>query len=192
MISLGGIEAAMINVAHAQMAQYWGIPSRGTGACTESKVLDMQAGFEKTLTLMMPAMAGCNMIFYPGTIEYAKTISYESLLLDNELCGAINRAMDGITVDAEHLALDLIAEVGSNGHYLGKKHTLKWLEKEHYIPKYFDRDLRDQWVEHGKRDSYKIANEAVKKILKEHQPEPLDKTIDEQLKAIVNEAIKGK
>jgi len=48
----------MINVAHAQMAQFYQIPSRGTGSNTESKSLDIQAGIEKTTTLMLPALAG--------------------------------------------------------------------------------------------------------------------------------------
>ncbi|MHA1838800.1 MAG: trimethylamine methyltransferase family protein [Candidatus Ranarchaeia archaeon] len=192
MIALGGIEAAMLNVAHAQMAQYWGIPSRGTGATTESKTLDMQAGMEKTITLMMAAFAGINMIFYPGTIEYAKTISFESLIVDSELCGIIYRALDGITVDEDHLALDLIKEVGSTGHYLGKKHTVDWLQREHYIPKYFNRELRDAWLEHGEKDIAQIANEEAKRILQEHEPEPLDKTVHQEIEAILNEVMKRK
>lgn len=46
-IAPGGIEAGLLNVAHAQIARFCKIPSRGTGANTQSKVLDFQAGYEK-------------------------------------------------------------------------------------------------------------------------------------------------
>jgi len=93
-IALGGIEAGLLNAAHAQIAQFLRIPSRGTGANTNSKVLDFQAGYEKMMTLMMPAMAGINMIFYPGTIEHAETISLESLVIDHEICSMCEECLD--------------------------------------------------------------------------------------------------
>jgi len=52
-IALGGIEAGLINAAHAQIAQFCQIPSRGTGANTQSKVLDFQAGYEKAITIAL-------------------------------------------------------------------------------------------------------------------------------------------
>jgi trimethylamine--corrinoid protein Co-methyltransferase len=117
MIALGGVEAALLNVAHAQMAQFYGIPSRGTGSNTESKILDMQAGYEKAITLSLPALAGINMIFYPGTMDHAMTVSMESLVIDHEICGMIDRILKGVSVTEETIGLDLIDKVGPGGHF---------------------------------------------------------------------------
>jgi trimethylamine---corrinoid protein Co-methyltransferase len=186
-IAKGAIEAGLINVASAQIARYYNIPSRGTAGDTESKVLDIQAGFEKTITLLMAAMAGINHIWYPGCLEYALTVSYESMVMDNELCGMIYRGLEGIDCSEEMLALDLIESVGPGNHYLGQRHTLKYLQKEHHIPKLSNRQPRDIWEKQGSKELKDVAREEAKRILKEYQPTPLDKSVEEELVAIVKE-----
>lgn len=180
-ISLGGIEAAMLNVAHAQLAQYCKIPSRGTGANTDSKLLDFQAGYEKAITLLLPALAGINMVFYPGTLEHAETISPESLVLDHEICGTVYHAMQNISVAEDALALDVIQKAGPGGFYLNERHTIDHLEKAHFMPKLADRKRREDWQKAGAKDLSQIASEEVHRILSEHKPVALDQHTKEML-----------
>lgn len=186
-IALGGIEAGLINAAHAQIAQFCQIPSRGTGANTQSKVLDFQAGYEKTITLLMPAMAGINMVFYPGTIEHAETISLESLVIDHEICSTVCRALKGITINEDALALDLINKVGPGGHFLKERHTIDYLETEHYAPKLADRRKREDWETDGSKDLADVAEEEVQRLLLEYKPLPLEEKVEEGLLQIIKE-----
>jgi trimethylamine--corrinoid protein Co-methyltransferase len=182
-IALGAVEAGLINVATAQLAHYYGLPSRGTGGTTDSKIPDIQAGFEKTVTLMMAALAGTNFIYsFAGSLESTLTISYEQLVIDNELAGIVSRALRGIRVNEEALAVDIIKNVGSRGHYLTQKHTLENFRKEHYIPMISNRDKRETWEKAGSKDLRETAREEVKKILKQHQPEPLERDVEKELK----------
>ena len=190
MIALGGVEAALLNVAHAQMAQFYGIPSRGTGSNTESKILDMQAGYEKAITLSLPALAGINMIFYPGTMDHAMTVSLESLVIDHEICGMIGRILQGISVTEETIGLDLIGKVGPGGHFLNQKHTLRHLREEHFLPKLSDRDSYEIWTEKGKGGIRERAKEQVRKILAEHIPLPIDSAVEKELLSIIKEVEK--
>lgn len=189
-ICKGAIEAGLMNVATAQLAQFYGIPSRGTAGDTESKVLDIQAGFEKAITLLMAALAGINYIWYPGTLEYALTVSYESLVIDNEICGMILRALKGIKVDESTLALDLIEKVGPGGHFLAQKHTIEHLMEEHFIPKLSNRQSREEWEKAGAKSLWEIAKQEVRKILKEYKPMPLEKEVDEELQKFIKEVEK--
>ncbi len=189
-ISLGGVEAAMINVAHAQMAQFYQIPSRGTGSNTESKSLDIQAGIEKTSTLILPALAGINMIFYPGTMDHALTVSLESLVIDHEICRIIHRMLAGIAVNDETLGIDIIEKVGPGGHFLNQRHTLTHFQTEHFTPRLCDRDSHEVWLEKGCSGMRERAKESVKKILKEHKPVPLDATVERELLAVIKEVEK--
>ncbi len=189
-ISLGGIEAAMMNIAHAQMAQFYKIPSRGTGSNTESKFLDIQAGIEKTMTLMMPALAGINMIFYPGTMDHALTVSLESLVIDHEVCGMIHRTLQGITVEDDSMGVDVIEKVGPGGHFLSQSHTLVNFQKEHYIPRLCNRDSHESWIAQGRSGMLDSAKKTVRKILSEHQPVSLDNAVDKELLAIIAEVEK--
>jgi trimethylamine---corrinoid protein Co-methyltransferase len=186
-ICLGGVEAGMINVAHAQMARFYQIPSRGTGSNTESKSLDLQAGIEKTLTLMTPALAGINMIFYPGTMDHALTVSLESLVVDHEICGMIHRMLQGIAVNDSSLGIDIIEKVGPGGHFLNQSHTLANFQKEHYIPKLCDRDSHETWLQKGRPGMLDAAKQTVRKILSEHEPSPLDPAVEKELLAVIGE-----
>jgi len=187
LIALGTIETGLINVATAQISHYYGLPSRGTGGATESKILDIQAGYEKALTLLMAGLAGINMVFYPGVLEHALTICYEALVIDNEICGMIHRALQGIDVEDATLATDVINKVGPGGHYLRERHTIKYLEKEQYMPRLSDRQTREIWGERGSKDMRDVAKERVRAILKEHQPTPLDKDAEEMLMKVLKE-----
>ncbi|MGQ4914675.1 MAG: trimethylamine methyltransferase family protein [Candidatus Asgardarchaeia archaeon] len=190
-IAIGAIEMGIINVASAQIAQFYGLPCRGTASATDSKLLDMQAGYEKALTAIMAALAGINTIFYPGTIELALTISMESLVIDNEIAGMIYRALRGIEINDDTLALDIIAKVGPGGHFLGQKHTLEHIRTEHFIPKLSNRMRRDKWEELGSKDIWTVAKEEVRRILKEHEVEvPLEKDVEKELVNYVKEVEK--
>jgi trimethylamine--corrinoid protein Co-methyltransferase len=190
-LAYGAIEAGLINVATAQLAHYYGLPSRGTGSGTESKTPDIQAGFEKAITLTMAAMAGLNFIFNAaGTLESTLTASLEQAVIDNEICGMVSRALRGIRISDETLAIDVIEDVGPGGQFLTQRHTLEHLKKEHYIPTIINRQKREKWESAGSKDLGETARQEAKKILKEHQPEPLDRDIEEELKKIIKEVEK--
>jgi len=185
-IALGAVEAGLINVATAQLAHYYGLPSRGTGGTTDSKIPDIQAGFEKAVTLMMAALAGINFIYdAAGSLESTLTASYEQVVIDNEVCGMVSRALRGIEISDETLAIDIIESVGSGGHYLAQRHTLEYFRKEHYLPTIINREKREIWEKAGSKDLREVAREEANRILKEHQPEPLDRDVEEELKKIV-------
>ncbi len=188
-IALGGIEGALINVAHAQMTRFYEIPSRGTGSNTESKILDMQAGIEKAITLFLTSLAGNNMIFYPGTLEHALTISMESLVVDHDICTMALRALKGIEFNNETLANDLIQEVGPGGNYMGTDHTLKYF-KETLMPPFSNRQNRKDWENNGRKTTYQLAKEKVKEILAEHKVEELPEKIETELKEYIEEVKK--
>jgi trimethylamine--corrinoid protein Co-methyltransferase len=186
-IALGGVEAGIINVAHAQMAQFYRIPSRGTGCSTESKCLDIQAGYEKAISVLMPVMAGSNMLFYPGTMDHAKTISLESLFIDNEICGMAFRALQGVSVNDETLAFEVIEKVGPGGHFLAQRHSLDYLESEQFVPRLSNRQSFEDWQEGGSKDLWGFARETVKDILATHVPSPLPEDKQAELLAIMRE-----
>lgn len=186
-IAIGAVEMGLINVASAQIAHHYDIPCRGTAAATDSKSLDIQAGYEKTLVLTMAALGGVNKVFYPGTMEGALTVSKESLVIDDEILGAVYRAMDGVDVNAATLAVDVIDRVGPGGHFLGQRHTMEFIEREQFIPELSDRRTREQWVEAGSLGMADLAHRRVVEILADHEVDPLESSVEEELERIVEE-----
>ena len=186
-IAIGAIEMGLINVASAQMAHFYGIPCRGTASATDSKLLDIQAGYEKAMSLTMAVLGGVNKIFYPGTMEGALTVSKESLVIDDEITGQLYRAAAGIDVNADTLAVDVINHVGPGGHFLSEKHTLQFLKKEQFIPSLSDRRTRELWQEAGSVGVAERAHQRVEEILRSHPVDPLDAAVEAELEKIVRE-----
>jgi len=189
----GAAEPALMNVASVQMARYYGLVSRGNGGTTESKTVDAQAGFESAITLLMASLAGANLIMNAsgGAMEPGiGAMSYEKSIIDNDIAGMVLRILEGITVSDETLATDVIAAVGPGGHFLSQQHTREFFSKEHFIPKISDRSSPDSWNKAGAKDIRLVAREKVKQVLKEHHPQPLDKTIKEELAKIIQDVEK--
>jgi trimethylamine--corrinoid protein Co-methyltransferase len=191
--ALGGPEVGLINVAAAQLARHYNLPCRGTGGNTDSKVNDMQAGYESSTTLMMAALAGMNFIYdAAGSLEGSLTMSLEKIVMDNELCGMITRTLNGISVSDETLAVDEICKAGASASHLGTSLTMAKFRTEHFIPTLLDRRSRDSWRKDGEKDMQARAREKAKSILREHRPEPVDPDvaagIEKFLKRITKEA----
>jgi trimethylamine--corrinoid protein Co-methyltransferase len=180
----GAIELGMCNAAVTQMAHFYQVPIYNSAGMTEAKIPDIQAGMEKAQSVIQVALAGANFIHHAaGMLEDMSTISYEQYVIDNELLGMTMRAVEGIRVDEESLALDVIDRVGPGGHYLMEDHTRRYMRKEHYYPSpIFDRQNRELWEKQGSKDAVMRANEEVARILNEHQPTPIDPEKDEWLK----------
>jgi len=186
-IAIGAVEMGLINVASAQIAHFYNIPCRGTASATDSKLLDIQAGYEKSLVLTMAVLGGVNKIFYPGTMEGALTISKESLVMDDEIISGLYHIAQGIDVNEDTLATDVVAKVGPGGHFLGQRHTMRFVQDAHFLPTLSDRRTRDMWEAAGSKGMAERAHERVSKILAEHQVEPLDSNVEAELESIVRE-----
>jgi len=182
-VALGAVETGLISAASAQLARYYGLPVRSVGGATEAKVEDIQAGLERSTTLVQAALAGVNYITCAGTLDSTMLESEPLLMLDDEWCGAVKRIKEGIKVNAETLALDLIKAKGSSGHYLAEEHTLKYFRQEHYIPDLLVRDPHATWAQEGSMNALDQARTRVSAILKDHQPRDLDPVIVKDLAA---------
>lgn len=188
MPALGSPEAGLINVASTQMAKHYGMVSRGSGGYTESKLPDAQAGYESMMTLIMAALAGTNFIYACGGLEPGMlSVSYEKFVLDNDMIGMVRRIMGGICITDETLAVDVIDTVGPGGHYLAQKHTRDFFKKEFYFPIVFDRNHYERWSKSGSKNIREAARDKARKILNEHQPEPMDKDIEKELKKMIDQ-----
>ena len=165
----GSIEMGLLNAAGAQMARFYQLPFYATGGMTDSKVLDSQSGYESSLTSLLCALAGSNFIHdAAGLMESAMTVSYEKLVIDNEILGMIMRAVEGIKVDDDTLAFDLIKQVGPGGNFVTAKHTRQFMRSEHYQPSLSDRDSREDWESKGKQCTWEKASEIVRQVIDNH------------------------
>ncbi len=188
--AFGAVEAGLMNAAEAQLGWYYDIPSDVLALGTDSKTFDEQAACEKTLIASIVASAEASLLGATGSLESDITASLEQLYIDSEIVSMILRGLDGIEVNSETLALDVISDVGPGKHFLAHEHTRKYYVKEHYLTRFFDRQSRDAWEKRGAKNILEVATEKVNQILKEHEPLPLDSDIQNELKRLLKQADK--
>ena len=164
----------------AQMAQFYRLPIYNSAGMTDAKTPDVQAGFEKAMSVVLAALAGSNFVHHAaGMLENMNMVAAEQFVIDNEILGMTMRVLQGIEVNDETLALDVIDEVGPGGHFLMSAHTIHHMRSEFYYPStVVDRQGWEMWQQDGGRDAVERASEIARDILASHQPEPIDPSVD--------------
>ena len=146
-------------------------------------------GHEKTLTGLIPALAGADLIYGPGMLESGITFDYAQLVLDCEFIRMIKHVIEGFAVDSESLAVDVIDSVGTTGDFISQRHTLEHMQ-DHSRPEFIDRSRMEKWQAAGARNSYQRALEKTRKILQRHQPDPLPEKVLADMRSIIIETQK--
>ena len=182
-LSIGSPEMAVNTAATAQMARFYGIPSRGGGAISDSKLPDPQAAFESMMSQLMATLSGVHFVLHSaGILESYMVSSYEKFVMDDEICGMCKRIRKGEKVDAGRLAVDLIGQVGPGGEYLSQLHTFRNFKKEFYEPLMEERDNYESWQKKGSLSLEQRANKKWKEILEKYEMPELPRETDAALK----------
>jgi len=180
----GGAEFALMNAAAAQLGQFYGLPVYNSSGLTDSKLPDVQAGYEKGISGLAAALAGSNYIHHSaGFLESMLTVAYEQYVIDDDINGEIMRMVRGIEVNEETLSVALIDEVcRGEGHYLGTEQSLHLMKSEYYYPHTADRSQREDWQRSGAPDMWEAARTRARTILANHRPAPIPAAVDAQIR----------
>jgi len=186
--NIGGIELGLMDIAIAQLGRYYNLPTRGTAGSTDSKVLDIQAGYEKGLPLLLAALSGVNLINHAiGSVESTMAASYVASIIDDEVAGMIRWLVtDQFPVNSETIALDTIDEVHSGDSFITHPHTLRHFKKL-YNPELFNKETRETWQKNGSKTTTDRARQKAKHLIDNHQPPPLAPSIESELKKVIEE-----
>ena len=177
----GAVESGMMCSAVAQMSRFYKIPCRVSAGGTDSKLLDMQAGFESSMNLLMAGLSGANYVSNAaGAVDKAMVASYEKYLIDHEVISSIHRILSGVNTKEEALAGDLIKSVGPGGQFLTSAHTFQNFKTEAYFPK-----LVDSAQGNAPSDVQDRAKEMVRTVLKAHEPPQRDPGLLAELERFV-------
>ena len=180
-MSGGSGEQALITAGCAQMGHFYNLTVGSAAGMCDAKLPDVQAGYEKGVTAGLAAVTGVNLL-YEAAGMHASLLGFclESLLIDNDMLGSINRNVRGIEVNDETLSVDVIRDVCMEGpgHYLGHDQTLALMQREYVYPALGNRMSPKEWNEAGKPDIVERATAKKKEILSSYFPDYLPREID--------------
>lgn len=181
----GSGEEAVLQAAAGQVARHFGLPGIVAAGMTDSKRPDYQAGYEKGMSIALSALSGSNMICEcAGMMGSLMGCSLESMVMDNDLIGAVQRSLRGIEVNDETLSYDVIERtvLGPN-HFLGAEQTLSLMQTEYLYPKLGDRSSLSDWEFRGSPDLLALAAQKVREIMGSHYPAHVAAGIDAELRS---------
>jgi trimethylamine--corrinoid protein Co-methyltransferase len=179
-------EKYLCNAAAVQLAHDWKVPSLGGAFSVDCPTPDSwQLGRDSVYTSLFTPLVGADMVEGLGLLRAATLLVPEQIIYDDEIYHTHRALAKGIDTGSDNLALDVIKAVGPGGHFMGQKHTRRkireiWLpELTHPAP---------MMAEQAPEDVRTRARQTLKNILDEHQPEPLSKEVQEELKLILKAA----
>jgi trimethylamine--corrinoid protein Co-methyltransferase len=169
------------------LAHHYGIPIFGAAGCSDAKIFDAQAAAEASLSILLQAISGANLIHDVGYLDCAMTGSLELVAFSDEIIEWVRRYQRRVEITEETLALDLIDQVGPDGNFLDSEHTLKHVRQE-WRPRLIDRRNYQRWAERGATTLQQRANQKVRQILETHRAEPLPEDVAAAVWAVVRRA----
>lgn len=189
-LAIGSPELSMCIAAHGQLARYYGLASRGGGALTDSSTMDAQAGYESMFSLYTTIASGIDFVLHAaGIISSYLAFSYEKFVMDDELCGMLKHYFQGMEVTPETLAVDVINNVGHEGHYLGESHTIERCRSEFWLPQLGDRSGLEAWWGGEQEDTTARSTKHWENLLNEYQEPDMEPSLKAKIQKYLDQEL---
>jgi len=155
----------------------------------DSKMPDIQSGYEKAYNHALVGNAGAYLIYESaGMAASLLGFSMEQLIIDidNDIIGAIQHTIRGLDVSDEVLSLDAIREtfLGGPNHFLVSNLTLARMQTEYLYPNVGGRSSPKKWKEKGRPNILDRARKRLEDILGSHYPTHVSQYNDDRNRAL--------
>ncbi len=185
--SYGAPELQLAGAALADMAHYYGLPRFSSAGASDSKAADQQAMIEGTMSVLIQALSGANLVHDVGFLESGLTGSFEMVVAFDEVIAMVKQIVKGVEISNEGLALEVIHKVGPGGSFIAEAHTARHF-REIWFPRLLDRQNYDAWVMTGRQTMSDRLRQRVEEILATHSPPPLSPLAQARIRSIVQSA----
>ena len=102
--------------------------------------------------------------------------------------GYSRRITRGIEVNEESLAVNVIHDVGPDGHYLREPHTRKHFKSEFWYPTMSDRRNYEEWDMMGRLTMRDRVIARTLEILDTHEPSPIKPDTEQVIREVLEAA----
>jgi trimethylamine--corrinoid protein Co-methyltransferase len=185
---IGIPERYSCNIAHTQLAEYYDLPSHSTAFDTDANLHDEQNAIEKIFNAIATMMAKTDIVIDCGMFSTGFNVSYEQLVVDNDMAKFVRRFLDGVEVNKNTLAYDVINSVGHNNNYLTEMHTLENIKPEERTDyQIFNRVVPAIWEQQGKPSIMDNARRKANEILTTHSVQQLSKKSKDLIANVIRE-----
>jgi trimethylamine--corrinoid protein Co-methyltransferase len=174
--------------ACADLYHYYEIPMWGTAGVSDANCLDQQAGMEASVSLLMAALDGANLVHDVGYLGQGLIGSPAAIVMGAEIISYVKKIIHGFAIGADRIDMDVIRKVGPGGDFLTSAQTLKLHRQEHWRPMFANRASLNHWQDEGQKTYGEIVTRKAIEILKSHACESLPADVQQNIAAIGKKA----
>jgi trimethylamine--corrinoid protein Co-methyltransferase len=177
----------LADIATRQVMTRLGLPpAAGGGGSSKARRFNQDAVRDISTGMARAFYTRPTTMDYLGNLDNGIIYSLHALLLCNDLAGMLRCLWNGVTVDEEQLAVDLIQSVGPKGNYLWQRHTRDHCRENYWGSRYFGVNFpRSSSGDIPDRDLIERIDVDLREILATHRPEPLPTTVQRELREIL-------
>ena len=186
----GGVELGLASAGTVQVAHRYNLPVNVYGLSTNSHILDIQNGYERSLNAIMPALAGADELSGVGEMEAGVMGSFAQMVCDNEIAASVRRLRRSFSADDDALAVEVIATaMDGTRNFLGQRHTSRYMRAgEILLTRLAERRSWETWEREGRQGMAERAQSEAERLLAEHEVPPLEHYQEQELDAIMLDA----
>jgi trimethylamine--corrinoid protein Co-methyltransferase len=184
----GGPEVGMSSACAAQLAHRLGMVCDSYGFSSNVSLMDTQFAQKRFTNAFIPALAGVDILSGVGTAESGMVGSHEIAVLDNEMIRLMKHIIQGVEVNEETLAFELMKNVIMNDQiFLAEKHTIKHMRLGAvWMSELVNRGQAQNGE--SSEDILTLARAQAREILNTHKPEPLPEAVQAELDDVLDRA----
>ena len=190
-VSYGAPESLQMNIGFQEILRsIYNFKPYLNSLYTDGKLPGIQSTMERTVYNMSSIAFGMKSFDGFGWLDRSQIICLEQAVVDLERAAWMEKFCEGIEVNDNTLAMDVIERVGIGGNYLDDIHTAQNFRSEFWTPEITDRAVAHEFTmeSYMESDIIRSANKKLKSILKNAEPYSLDSSKAEEIDRIVKEA----
>jgi len=184
--SYGDPQLTLGSISLVQLSHYYNLPSFTLAGCSDAQAFDQQAAMEAGMNLLYTGLSGGNLIHDLGYMGAGMTGSLEYLILCNEGVGMLKFLLQGLELNPQTMALDVIEKVGPGGQFLTEQHTMDNFRSQMNFTSLFNRNNYENWQAAGAKSCGEYANALLKEILQWHEVPALERGVEKRIKEIAS------
>ena len=186
---LGLPETGISSAISAQLGNYCGMMSDVYGISCTSCAMDEQAGYEKMMGGLLPALAGASLITGFGSTASVMCASLSQLVLDDEIVGMIKKSLRPHQIDEEELGFEAIGcVVNDHETFMEQEHTIEHLYNEIFTPSIGFDSVWAEWISTGEVPLTERAQERAVELLAKDEVIPVRPEIRTEVDRLMESA----
>lgn len=182
----GRPERQRVNLAFADIAEFYGCSGGGHTGCTDAHTPSFEAGVQKSVGALFTALATGSARIEAGLLGVDEICSPVQMILDHDMGQGLGAMLAQPAEEEMERVYEEIAAAGPGGNHLGTDYTVERFKESLFEPFTWSRQLTPAWLASGAVTDVDKARDIVADFDREFAPQSFVSEEEErELRAVI-------